>query len=102
MSRFSASLGFLLRVGLAGALLVAVANREIGLWAWFQLRGELAEAVDRIETLEEGNRALRGEIAGLEGDSWALERAIREDLAFARPGEAVVRFSARPSPDPSR
>jgi len=102
LSRFSASLGLLLRVGLAGALLVAVADREIGLWPWFQLRGELAEAVDRIETLEEGNRALRREIAGLEGDAWALERAIREDLAFARPDEAVVRFSARTSLDLSR
>jgi cell division protein FtsB len=36
--------------------------------------------------------ALRAEIEALESQPFALERAIREDLELARPGETVVRF----------
>jgi cell division protein FtsB len=41
---------------------------------------------ERVETLE-------FEINALETDPFALERAIREDLELARPGEIVVRFA---------
>ena len=57
---------------------------------------QAAKARARIEELELGNEMLRLELVGLEAGAWAVERAIREDLAFARPGEAVVRFSERP------
>ena len=36
--------------------------------------------------------ALRRDVETLESDPAALERAIREDLVFARPGEVVVRL----------
>ena len=96
VSRFATSLGWMVRVGLVAGLVVAAANRDIGLWAWFELRRDLGGARERIEELELGNEMLRLELVGLEAGAWAVERAIREDLAFARPGEAVVRFSERP------
>jgi cell division protein FtsB len=44
----------------------------------------VAELEARIESRE-------GEAAALRSDPLALERAIREDLGLARPGETVVR-----------
>lgn len=84
----------------AGVLLaagVAALDGDTGLRAWWRTTRELASA--RAANLEraEHNEALARERDALEHEPFALERAIREDLGLARPGERVVRFG-RPAP----
>lgn len=74
---------------LAGVL--ALADGESGLRTWWGLRGELRSAEARIEVLRGELARLERDGAGLEADPFSLERAIRERLEFARPGETVVR-----------
>jgi len=82
---------------LAGAMLgVALLDRDSGLPSWLELRRELADFQQRIDQLERESQALRSQIAALESDPFAIERAIREDLELARPGEVVVRFGVGP------
>jgi cell division protein FtsB len=57
------------------------------------MRGELEVSRERIGSLKERVETLEFEINALETDPFALERAIREDLELARPGEIVVRFA---------
>ena len=77
---------------LLGVAAVAVADRSSGVPMWFRLRGDLAERSERVVALTRTTRALRAQIEALESQPFALERAIREDLELARPGEMVVRF----------
>ncbi len=79
----------------AGALGLAAADRESGVLKWLELRGDLAAAHARIEQLRRETAELQRQIEALEVDPFASERAIREDLDFARPGEVVVRFGHR-------
>ena len=68
------------------------ADSRAGARAWWSLRADRDAAQARI-------RALRAEIDRLRADAealrdeegFALERAIREDLELARPGEVVLR-----------
>ena len=92
MSGFSVSFRTVVRVAIGAGLVFGFANSENGLRTWWELRGELSEAQDRIGRLQEANRDLREQVRDLRDDPWAMERAIREDLQLARPGEAVVRF----------
>ena len=73
-----------------------------------QLQAEIEAALRRVLT-DAGDTGplpgfslevarLRAEADALESDRFAIERAIRERLRFARSGETVVRFSAA---DPS-
>ncbi len=78
--------------GLVLVLIVAAADADSGLSAWMRLRTELADASDRIQQLRAENAGLREEVTALRSDSFAIERAIREDLELARSGETVVRF----------
>lgn len=73
------------------AAMLALADGESGLRTWWGLRGELRAADARIEGLRAELAQLERAGAGLETDPFALERAIRERLEFARPGETVVR-----------
>ncbi len=70
----------------------SLADRESGLFQWYEIRQELEISRERIAFLERRADSLRAEISALEGDPFALERAIREELQLARPGEIVVRF----------
>jgi len=74
---------------LAGGL--ALADDDSGLRTWWGLRSELRVAEQRIEGLRGEVAKLEAAGAGLEADPFALERAIRERLEFAKPGETVVR-----------
>jgi cell division protein FtsB len=40
--------------------------------------------------VEELNQALRAEVDALKRDPRALERAVREELGYVKPGEIVV------------
>lgn len=78
---------------LGAALAIAALDRSAGLQSWWSLRAALVEAdVERT--------ALRGEVERLrlatdrmEQDDFEIERAIRERLRFAKPGETLVRLS---------
>jgi len=78
---------------LLAGLGLSLADRESGLVAWYKMRGELEVSRARIASLQERVETLEFEINALETDPFALERAIREDLELARPGEVVVRFA---------
>lgn len=64
---------------------------ESGFPTWLHLRDDVAQAEDRIRTLERQNTALRDEVAALRADPFAQERAVREELGWVRPGETLVR-----------
>lgn len=72
-----------------------------GWWAGFAgLRGtrtELHRLLERRSALEDANRQLRRELAGLRHDRGARARATREVLNAAAPDEVVV---VLPSPTP--
>lgn len=76
----------------AAALFLAANDRESGLPMWFELRNERQQSDERIAQLRAEVEALRVEVEALQRDPVAVERAIREVLEFARPGEIVVRF----------
>jgi cell division protein FtsB len=74
------------------ALAVAALDEESGLARWRHLRAELADADVRIAALGGEVAALRNEAARLEDEPFAIERAIREELELARPGQQVIRL----------
>jgi len=78
---------------LVGAVVYAGLDPDSGLRTWWQLRGELAASRGRIEALEGEITRLSEAARDLDGDPHAMERAIREDLGLARPGEIIVLFS---------
>lgn len=78
-------------------MMYALLSEETGLQIWRALRADLVESRARVSVLALENESLREEIALLEDRPDALERAIREDLGLALPGEVVVRFG-----DPDR
>lgn len=78
--------------GLALALALALVDGDTGLRAWWRTTSELRSARSANAERAERNEALRRELDALEHQPFALERAIREDLGLARPGEVVVRF----------
>jgi cell division protein FtsB len=90
-------MGVLLAIGVVAlSLALALIDGESGLRNWWALRDDLRAAQVRIERL-------RGEVVELERDSggftgagepFALERAIRERLLYARSGETIVRLDA--------
>ncbi len=83
------------------ALLLALLDRESGLRRWHALRGDLAAAQVRIAALRTDLAALEAQRGGLADDPFAQERAIRERLDWALPGEIVVRErGALPSEPP--
>jgi cell division protein FtsB len=94
----------LFRPILVAVLLVAAAaawawlDAEDGVDTWRRLHVEVAEAEARAAGLEARNEALRAEIDALAGDPFVQERAIREELRWARPGEVVVRVPRHDAP----
>ena len=75
---------------------------DTGVRSWWRLRADHEAAQQRIADLEDQIRKLHAEAAALRGDPVAQERAIREDLGFARPGETVVRLPGREDAFPAR
>ena len=76
-----------------GGLGLSIADRESGLLKRHEKRQELEISRARIAFLNQRVEILEAEISALEGDPFALERAIREELQLAKPGEIVVRFA---------
>jgi cell division protein FtsB len=80
---------------LVGAIWLAVVDRESGGLKWLELRGDLVAARVRIEQLSQEAADLQRQIEALEEGGFPLERAIREDLGLARPGEVVFQFGTQ-------
>jgi len=78
--------------------MAALLDHESGVGIWFELRNDLAGSAARVAQLRRENDEMRDEIQILEAEPAALDRAIREELDLALPGEIVVRFV---SPEPS-
>ncbi len=84
----------------AAALLFAWIDGDAGLRAWRRLRSDRDEANGRIAALREDVETRRRDAAALEDDEFAIERAIRERLEYARPDETIVVLRFYGSADP--
>ena len=73
------------------AIGVAAVDDSAGVRTWLQVRRDLDTAQARVTALEARIAEREAEAEALRSDPLALERAIREDLGLARPGEIVVR-----------
>jgi cell division protein FtsB len=73
----------------------AAFDERSGIPAWSRLRADSLATHARIEVLRGDLAGLRREADALASDDFAVERAIREDLGLARPGESVVRLDDR-------
>jgi cell division protein FtsB len=82
------------------ALGFAWIDGDSGLRTWWRLRSELAVAEARIDGLREDVASRQRDAASLAEDDFAIERAIRERLEYARPGETVVRLGGNSAPTP--
>ena len=85
-------------LGLGTVLIVLVAasallDEESGVAIWSELRASLEISNARVAVLERENESLRREIETLEIEPAALDRAIREELDLALPGESIVYFT---------
>jgi cell division protein FtsB len=70
----------------------ALLDRESGFGVWLELGKDLARSEARVTQLVRRNDAMRREIETLEVEPTAIDRAIREELDLALPGEIIVRF----------
>ena len=82
------------------ALGYALIDARSGVAQARRLRADLEAAEARIEALRARNESLRAEVASLRDDPFARERALREDLDLARPGEVLVRMPREESQSP--
>lgn len=78
------------------ALAYAALDPDAGLRAWVERRADLASAHARVDQARADLARLRAQVTDLRDGGFGVERAIREDLFLARPGETVVRL---PQPD---
>lgn len=76
---------------IAAALAYAWLVPQSGIPTWLSLRAEVTQAEQRIHALQRQNDQLRDEVAALQRDPFAQERAVREELGWVRPGEILVR-----------
>lgn len=91
----------LVTLAIAVAAVFAMLDQDSGIAIWRELRRDLETSNARVEQLLRENEALRGEIAILESEPAALDRAIREELDLVLPGEVVVRFEPTRSEEPA-
>ncbi len=70
----------------------AVLDDESGLRSWWRWRQILHAEEAKVDELRADVARLSREIDSLEREPFAVERAIREELEYARPGEIVVRL----------
>jgi cell division protein FtsB len=75
--------------GVAAALVLLSLMDSGGFRRRRALQRDLADLEERNRALREKNQALIEEIELLRTDPAAIERAAREELGFARPGELV-------------
>jgi cell division protein FtsB len=59
-----------------------------------RMRKEVLRLDSQVQKEEETARQLKADINALSTDPKAVERLVREQLGYAKPGETVVRFEA--------
>ena len=72
--------------------LFAWVDSDSGLRTWWRLRSDLALANARIAAIREDVETRRRDAAALTDDEFAIERAIRERLEYARRDETIVKL----------
>jgi cell division protein FtsB len=82
------------------ALGYALFDARSGVGQARRLQGDLDAAHARIDALRSRNERLREEGRALREDPFARERALREGLGLARPGEILVRIPREESQSP--
>lgn len=87
-------------IGLAVLSLAAVLHTVFGangLLRWFELKRDVARLAAENQALREENERLKEEAQRLASDPRAIERAVREELDYVKPGEVVFKFAAGPT-----
>lgn len=79
---------------LAGVLSLASAADARGFRRYLKLRDDVATLQERNRVLASQNEGLRREIQALREDPAALERAVREELGYVKPGEIVIHLES--------
>ena len=74
------------------AVVTALLDPDSGIRRWHQLRLDLESTRERIRDLDGKVARLRVESRELVDDEFAIERAIREDLFYARRNETLLRL----------
>jgi cell division protein FtsB len=73
--------------------LVSVADAK-GFRRYLKLRDDVESLHERNTALAAQNESLRREIQALREDPAALERAVREELGYVKPGEIVFHLES--------
>lgn len=73
--------------------LVSVADAK-GFRRYLKLRDDVESLHERNTALAAQNESLRREIQALHEDPAALERAVREELGYVKPGEIVFHLES--------
>ena len=81
--------------GLAMALSLASVADAKGFRRYLKLREDVETLQQRNGALASQNEALRREIQALREDPAALERAVREELGYVKPGEIVFHLESK-------
>jgi cell division protein FtsB len=85
------------------ALLVIAAAGAVVVWfqpvinSNEQMRKKVFQLDHQIAKEEAEQRQLRAAIDSLKRDAKAVERCVRESLAYAKPGETIFRFTNTPA-----
>lgn len=81
---------------LAGGLSLASVADARGFRRYLSLRQDVETLQARNQALADQNESLRREINALRKDPAALERAVREELGYVKPGEIVFHLEEEP------
>ena len=76
----------------AAVVVHAAFDADAGLGTWLRLRDQLRESQAHNAELGGEIASLQAEVDALEGGGFAVERAIREQLGFARKDETLLRL----------
>jgi cell division protein FtsB len=76
-------------VGVALVLAVSSAVAEGGFRRYWRLQQDVRTLEERNAKLAQDNARLRREVEALRNDPVALERAVREELGYVKPGEVI-------------
>ncbi|XXF81345.1 septum formation initiator family protein [Myxococcaceae bacterium GXIMD 01537] len=79
---------------LAGALTFASVADARGFRRYLKLREDVEALNQRNQSVAAQNEALLREIQALREDPAALERAVREELGYVKPGELVFHLES--------
>jgi cell division protein FtsB len=93
--------GLLLIPALMAAVVVyAIFDSDSGIRTLAQVRANVAAAEGRIDAIRRSISESKRQVAALSDDPFAIESAIRADLALVKPGEQVVRLSGAEDSNP--